>query len=165
MYLPSFIFQLFVQAFLAALIAWSLEVAMEGLGLSEIGHSHELAMVIQVIKPIVISVAGLLLGATAFTWWKSIRASALWVWVGPVGVLTLALGWDMSLFGWRRSIPEFFVWMRPGLDEPPLTLYLLVYPAISALSYSLGGYISKRRVSPRSIDANSTSTSDVPGCD
>jgi hypothetical protein len=158
----NFLFRIVVQAFLAALLAWSVEFATEEFGLSEIGHSHEYATVIQVIRPLIIFVAGLLSGATAYAWWKKNRESALWVWAGPVGILASALGLDTWRMGWREIVGDYFVWTRPGGDEPPLALYIFVLPAFSALAYSLGALISKRCGWARLGDASSTTENECP---
>ena len=142
--MASFLFRLIVQDFLPALLAWSVEFAIDEIGLGEIGQAHGYSMAIPVIKPAVILAAGLVLGAAAYARWERDIESALWVWAGPVGLLAFALALDTRAFGWHNIIDQYFVWMRPGVDEPPIGRFIFVFPAISALAYSLGALISKR---------------------
>jgi len=80
-----------------------------------------------------------------FVAWLAMRllpdaaAAGRWVWLPPVALLALLIGWDVLGDGWDwHLISAHFFWHYPGQKVGPIERDILTYPTLSAIAYSLG---------------------------
>lgn len=70
-----------------------------------------------------------------------------WIWLLPSTLLGFGIVWELLAFrfDWSLIVREFFVWPRPGYDEPPVLRDVLTYPALSCCAYSLGFFTAWKK--------------------
>jgi len=99
----------------------------------------------QVTQALAIGAGGCTLGLVMGRHLPWTRPTGHWIWVLPVSLLALAIGWDLRLFGTSVVLPDYFFDVCPGRTEGPLGREALTYPAWSSVWYSLGVLLAKHR--------------------
>ncbi len=142
------------QLLLATLapIVWQLIANVIGWSEGQITSLGNLGF--QVLNGAFIGIAGLTLGVLVpLAFPKTVRTGVL-VWALPSVIWILLVTWDLRDFGFRRTVLDFLYLEHPGADPGPLLRELSTYPAWSAVWYSVGMVIARRRRQERApVDA------------
>jgi hypothetical protein len=130
------------QLFAAGVLAITWEFVANALGWGESRHYPLAPAGPQILDACGIATLGFVSAWLVVRLFPGAAAAGRWVWLPPVALLVLLVGWDILADGWDwHLVSAHYFWAYPAQKLGPIERDIFTYPTLSAIAYSFGAQL------------------------